>query len=131
DQDVNLVSDVFLLDRDTRGIERLSADADGGWMESSASPGSTPRDAWSCSRRTIRPTSTITGTLSISSCGGPAIWRTLFETSGIPYRLNTWPVGSIPTARCNANRVSSRLALAFHVRHGECARCARPRRPRR
>ena len=39
DDDVNLVLDVFLFDRDTRGIERLSADADGGWMESSGLSG--------------------------------------------------------------------------------------------
>jgi Tol biopolymer transport system component len=37
-EDINLVPDVFLLDRHTRAIVRLSADGRGGWMEASFGP---------------------------------------------------------------------------------------------
>lgn len=37
-EDINLVWDVFLFDRPTRTITRLSADAAGGWMEASVGP---------------------------------------------------------------------------------------------
>lgn len=38
DDDINLLRDVFLLDRRTRARVRLSADATGGWMEASSGP---------------------------------------------------------------------------------------------
>ena len=42
DQDVNLVSDVFVFDRDSRLVARLSVDQDGGWMEPSVRPAMDP-----------------------------------------------------------------------------------------
>ena len=42
DQDVNLVSDVFVFDRESRLVARLSVDQDGGWMEPSVRPAIDP-----------------------------------------------------------------------------------------
>ena len=42
DEDVNLVSDVFVFDRDSGLIRRVSQDPDGGWLESSVRPAIDP-----------------------------------------------------------------------------------------
>jgi Tol biopolymer transport system component len=42
DEDVNLVSDVFVFDRDSGLIRRVSQDPDGGWLESSVQPAIDP-----------------------------------------------------------------------------------------
>jgi Tol biopolymer transport system component len=38
DEDINLLPDVFVLDRQTRAIVRVSRDVTGGWMEPSGGP---------------------------------------------------------------------------------------------
>ena len=56
DEDINLVADVFVFDRATRVMTRISADADSGWAEPSRSPAIAGSGAVAFSSR--RPTDT-------------------------------------------------------------------------
>jgi Tol biopolymer transport system component len=68
--DINLVSDVFLFDRDRGVMTRISTDADGGWMQRSGSPvldGNA--DVIAFSSRAIPLMTVIAAVISICSSG--------------------------------------------------------------